>query len=144
MTDNTNEAGAADAARAPLSLLSARYSNLEGSAAIGVTVEAGEVLLTEAGTPAEWAQLGDMEVAPFVAPIEPRRMTSLEFLDLFTEAEQLAVVTASMHSPQVNLWWTKLTMATFVDFGDPRLAGGLQALVVAGLLTAERAQEVLA
>lgn len=110
-------------------------------------------------------QLGEREVARWTSegwtvealpaePVEPgadpqpesasRRMTSLEFLDLFSEAEQLAVITAAMSSPQINLWWTKLTMATYVDFEDPRLAAGLQALVDAGLLTAERAQEVLA
>lgn len=87
----------------------------------------------------------DVGLLAFLASLEPaRRMTSLEFLDLFTEAEQLAVITAAMSNPQINLWWTKLTMATFVDFSDPRLAGGLKALVAAGLLTAERAQEVLA
>ena len=82
-------------------------------------------------------------VAYLAVPIE-RRMTALEFLDLFTEAEQLAVLQAAMASPAINLWWTKLTMATYVDFDDPRLAAGLDAIVAAGLLTPARRAEIFA
>lgn len=73
------------------------------------------------------------------APVTgPRQITSLEFLDLFSEDEQLTIVTATMASPQVKLWYDKMLAASFITLADPRTSGGLQALVAAGLLTAER------
>ena len=76
-------------------------------------------------------------------PVYPQR-TSLEFLDLFTEAEQLAVATAAMQSPQVKLWYDRTLAAMFVTLADPRTEAGLTALVGAGLLTAERKAAIVA
>ena len=69
-------------------------------------------------------------------PAPPKQFTSLEFLDLFTESEQLAVATAALQSPQVKLWYDRTLAAMFVTLADPRTGGGLTALVGAGLLTA--------
>jgi len=80
---------------------------------------------------------------PGPTPPPPNRATPLEFIDRFTEAEQLAIVSATMAVPQVKLWYDKLLAASFVDFADPRLAAGLDALVQAGLLTAERRAEII-
>ena len=89
-------------------------------------------------------------VAEYVAPPEPapeppqpKRFTSLEFLDLFTESEQLAVATAAMQSAQVKLWYDRTLAASFVTLADPRTEAGLTALVGAGLLTAERRDAIL-
>lgn len=68
----------------------------------------------------------------------PRQLTSLEFLDLFTEAEQLAIVQAGMVSAPVKLWYDRALAAQFVTIADPRTASGLAALVTAGLLTEAR------
>ena len=70
-------------------------------------------------------------------PVYPQ-FPSLEFLDLFTEPEQLAVATAAMQSAQVKLWYDRTLAAMFVTLADPRTEGGLTALVGAGLLAAER------
>ena len=78
------------------------------------------------------------EPADPLPPAPPKQFTSLEFLDLFTESEQLAVATAAMQSAQVKLWYDRTLAAMFVTLADPRTEGGLTALVGAGLLTAER------
>lgn len=73
----------------------------------------------------------------------PRELTSLEFLDLFTEAEQLTVATAAMQSPQVKLWYDRTLAAMFITLADPRTEAGLTALVDAGMLTAERKAKIV-
>ncbi len=77
------------------------------------------------------------------APVYPQ-FTSLQFLDLFTEPEQLAVATAAMQSAQVKLWYDRTLAASFVTLADPRTEAGLTALVGAGLLTAERKAAIVA
>jgi len=71
------------------------------------------------------------------------QFTSLEYLELFTEAEQLAVVSATMVSAQVKLWYDKMLAAEFITITDPRTVAGLDALVGAGLLTAERKDAIV-
>lgn len=82
-------------------------------------------------------------------PVEPQpvyktQFTSLEYLDKFTEAEQLAVVTATLANAQVKLWYDKMLAASFIDIADTRTIGGLDALIGAGLLDASRKAEILA
>lgn len=67
----------------------------------------------------------------------------LQFIERFSEAEQLNIVTAAMSSPALRLWYDKLMAAQEVVFTDPRLSAGLDALVVAGLITVERKAELL-
>ena len=76
-------------------------------------------------------------------PAPPKQFTSLEYLDLFTEDEQIAVVSATMAVPQVKLWYDKMLAAGFITTADPRTEGGLSALVGAGLLTEARMVEIL-
>lgn len=67
----------------------------------------------------------------------------LSFFERFTEAEQLAIVTATMQVPQVKLWYDKLIAATEVVYADPRVSAGMDALVVAGLITQARSEQIL-
>lgn len=86
-----------------------------------------------------WLSYGNTPLpADPLPPPPPKQFTSLDFLDLFTEPEQLAVATAAMVNPQVKLWYDKMLAAGFVTRADPRTETGLDALVGAGLLTAER------
>lgn len=73
-----------------------------------------------------------------------RSMTSLQFMGRFTEEEQLSIVTQTMSNPMIKLWYDRLIAATEVIPGDARLVAGVEALVQHGLITAERAAEVLA
>ena len=93
----------------------------------------------------QWLSEGNTpEPADPLPPPAPKQFTSLEYLDLFTEDEQLAVVTATMASPQVKLWYDKMLAAGYITSADPRTDGGLSALVGAGLLTEARKAEILA
>ena len=69
--------------------------------------------------------------------------TPLAFIERFTDAEQLAIVTAAMTVPQIRLWYDKLIASTQVIFADPRLNAGLDAMVAAGLITHERRAAIL-
>lgn len=91
----------------------------------------------------QWLAEGNTpEPADPPPPAPPKQFTSLEFLDLFTESEQLAVATAAMQSAQVKLWYDRTLAAMSITLADPRTEAGLEALVTAGLLTAERKAEI--
>lgn len=85
------------------------------------------------------------QIAQYVAPPSqaPKGCTSLQFMDRFTEAEQLAIVSATMAVPQVKLWYDRMIAATEIVYKDTRTLGGLQALVAAGLITQARIDEIL-
>lgn len=87
----------------------------------------------------------DAPPPPETPPQEPTEpaITPLQFIERFTQAEQLAIVTAAMSSAELRLWYDKLMAAQEVVFSDPRLPAGLDALVAAGLITAERKVELL-
>ena len=77
-------------------------------------------------------------------PAERPRFVPLDFLDLFTEAEQLAVVQATLSNADVKLWYDRVLAATYITLDDPRVETGLAALTAAGLLSGERKLAVLA
>lgn len=95
----------------------------------------------------------ELVIEPF--PIEPPAdvppstvadknvLTSLQFMDRFTETEQLAIVAVTMASPQVKLWYDKMIAATEIVLADPRLTYGLQSLVDGGLISQARMDEIL-
>ena len=66
-----------------------------------------------------------------------------EKLDLFTQTEQLAVVTSTMADPQVKLMYDRLLGAAFLSYEDPETEQGLQLLVAKGLLTQERKAQIV-
>lgn len=73
----------------------------------------------------------------------PKSCSSLEFMDRFTDPEQLAIVTATMAVPQVKLWYDRMIAATEIVYKDPRTLGGLQALSQGGLIAPNRVDEIL-
>lgn len=84
------------------------------------------------------------EAATFTSPPAAPRFVPLDFLDLFTEAEQLAVVQATLSNAAVKLWYDRVLAATYITLDDPRVETGLTALTAAGLLSEERKLAVLA
>lgn len=64
-------------------------------------------------------------------------------LDLFTPAEQLAVVTATMTDPVVKLLYDRLIGAAYLTYEDPEMERGLSLLVVKELLTMERKEQII-
>lgn len=82
---------------------------------------------------------------PSAIPSAPApRFSFLEFMDLFTEAEQLAIAGAAMTDAATKLWYDRAVGAQFIDLTDARLTAGMQAMVTAGLLTSGRRDRVLA
>jgi hypothetical protein len=88
-----------------------------------------------------WTGLGFESPEP--PPTEPRRYSPLEFMDLFTDDEQLAIVTAAMASAPVKLWYDRMLAAEWITTSDERTSAGVNALVTSGLLTSDRAAEIL-
>lgn len=80
---------------------------------------------------------------PLVIPTIQTQFSSLDFLDHFTQAEQLSVVQATMVSAEVKLWYDRLLAADFVDLTDPRTEAGVDALIMAGLIDPSRKLEIL-
>lgn len=75
-------------------------------------------------------------------PPEPKRQLSfIEFLDLFTESEQLAA--AASNDPQVRRLLLRAAGASSLSLDDTRTLNGLESLVSQGLLTAERKSQIL-
>lgn len=91
-----------------------------------------------------WVQSGGGFSAPEApVPVNRTRFSFLEFMDLFTEAEQLAIAGAAMTDVATKLWYDRAVGAQFIDLTDARLADGLHAMVTAGLLTSARRNRVL-
>lgn len=91
-----------------------------------------------------WVQSGPGFSAPeAAAPVSRTRFSFLEFMDLFTEAEQLAIAGAAMTNVATKLWYDRAVGAQFIDLTDARLTAGLEAIVTAGLLTSARRTRVL-
>jgi hypothetical protein len=68
---------------------------------------------------------------------------SLDFLDRFSEQTQLKIVTEAMRIPAIRLWYDRLLAAQQVDLNSARLRAGLDAMRLAGLLTAEEIAQAL-
>lgn len=73
-----------------------------------------------------------------------RKFYGNEKLDLFTHAEQLAVVTATMADPVVKLMYDRLLGAKYISYEDPETEYGLQLLLDKGLITQDRKVAIIA
>jgi hypothetical protein len=72
-----------------------------------------------------------------------RQCTPLEFIERFTDAEQLAIVTLVMANPVIKLWYDKMLASRFVNFDDARTQKGMKALVDIGIIDAARSIAIL-
>lgn len=69
-------------------------------------------------------------------------LTPLQFMALFTDAEQATITGAAMQSPQLMLWLIKLAAANPVDTNTDDVRNGLAAMQGAGVLTQQRLDQV--
>jgi len=90
-----------------------------------------------------WVSQGN---TPDPAPVAPRPTTisAGEFLARFTAAEQAAVQTACLASPQLMLGLTTGLALGQINLTGSNLATWMQGLVSAGAVTQARATEILA
>jgi hypothetical protein len=84
-------------------------------------------------------------------PNRPRRkLSKLEFINLFTDAEYVGILAAAKASVAVEAWLKKFEMTSIdadggsIDLADSRTIAGVQSLEAAGLIGAGRAAEILA
>ena len=90
------------------------------------------------------AEIEATYVEPEPAPPVALNLSSLTFLDLFTESEQIAVASAAMTNVHAKLWYDRTLAAEFITLDDPRTESGLDALVAMGLITEPRKTEIAA
>jgi hypothetical protein len=74
----------------------------------------------------------------------PARITRLQFLLRFTDAEMQAIVAAADASPALKAALLKWQTAEGITLTDPVTQAGVQALEIAGLIAPGRAAEILA
>lgn len=94
-------------------------------------------------TAIDWTQMQTAEDKAAARKVWPRFVGNQK-LDLFSKAEQLAVVTATMTDPVVKLLYDRLLGAAYLTYEDPETEQGLALLVDKGLITPERKAEIVA
>jgi hypothetical protein len=107
----------------------------------GAEPPAGSVEIS--APPQHGSQVRNMQTGEWSSYVAPQIWTSLEFIERFTDAEQVAIVTAAQSSVALRLWYDKAMAATQIISTDPRLTAGMQTLVDVGLITAQRKAEIL-
>lgn len=76
-------------------------------------------------------------------PAATRKLSKLEYMSRFSDAELAGIYTAAKTVVAVEVWLDKFRLAGEVDLDDARTGAGLGALEGAGLLAIGRAEEIL-
>jgi hypothetical protein len=85
-----------------------------------------------------------VETVDVVQPaVTERKISKLEYVELFTDNEMVSIFAAAKVSPLVEIWLEKFRLSEFIDLADPRNTEGLYALESAGILGQGRAAEIL-
>lgn len=79
----------------------------------------------------------------FIEKSPTRFLTQEAFTRRLTDGELRSIYQASKVSIDVEIWLDRFKMAKEIDLDDPYLISGIDGLVVAGILTSERVQEIL-
>lgn len=106
--------------------------DLEGSTTVDCPIEYPGALVWDGATQA-W-------VAPPPAPLPP--ISSLDFINLFTLAEQLAAYGSDDAAVKLTIGQTQAAGVIHLD--DPRVADGLDLLAAAHVIAPARIAEILA
>jgi hypothetical protein len=91
-----------------------------------------------------WLAAGNTPTPYTAPPAPPVTLTYLQFRALFTGPENAAIMAAAQGNAAVLDWLLQATGAGSIVLGDPLVKQGLDALVAAGLLTADRETAILA
>jgi hypothetical protein len=106
------------------------------------TAPAGYELVETSAAGPGWSYDGQFSPPVTDPPAPVRQFSVLDFMDRFTEAEQVAIVQASMVDAPLKLWYDRMLAAEFINLDDPRTIEGVEALYP-GLLTQARVNTVL-
>lgn len=72
-----------------------------------------------------------------------KRMTTLEFMELFTDLELIGILDAAKVNTTVQLFVMKMEQAEFIDLNYQPTIDGINSLSNVGLLSSERAAVIL-
>lgn len=119
------------------------HYNRDGSITMASDADAGVTQVLPPGTDAATVTAAYAAFAAANPPPRQALMAPLDFVDLFTTAEQAAIVAALPGSAPLFVWYTKMLAASQVDVTAADTIAGVEALATAGLITAPRAAAVL-
>ena len=102
----------------------------------------------DVATVRSWLSDNTTAIAAFVAPpqlppVTKTHFSSKTFFERYTEAEQDAVITASMTSVPIKKAYDKMWGSDFVDVTSQETIDGVDALISVGLLDASRKSDIL-
>jgi hypothetical protein len=121
------------------STLALRYALVNGKIVDKFEGKTDEQVLAQIKSDAEAAQ------AEVVAtPVAKAPITKLEFMNRFTMDELAGIYTAAKTEVMIEVFLDKLKLATEINLSDANTIAGVNSLTTAGLLTADRAKEILA
>lgn len=80
---------------------------------------------------------------PDFVRVSPKRITKLEFLNRFTQAERVGIRMAAKQSVPIEDYLALVDAATFIDITRPDTIAGVQTLESIGLLAVGRAAVIL-
>jgi hypothetical protein len=122
------------------SMIASRYTLVDGVVTDAYPGQTdAEVVATQAAAAAAAAEAISASFPPPAV-----ELTQLQVMDLFTLTEMAGIYTAADSNVLVEIWLDKLKAATFISLSDPQTIAGVEALVSAGLLTSDRATQILA
>jgi hypothetical protein len=75
--------------------------------------------------------------------VPTRKITKLALRNRFTFTELCALTAAAKTIVQVEALMDNLAVSTFIDLNRPDVIGGIEMLVAFGLITPERATQIL-
>lgn len=98
------------------------------------------------GSTSGWSVVGNEAIQTIVASQTSRRAigTFSEFIDVFTTAEQTALIGAARSDNTMKLWYDRAVATNSIDLASSTVINGMNAAVAAGLLTEARKTEVIA
>ena len=76
-------------------------------------------------------------------PIQSTILTKLEFVNRFTDVEFKSIISLSKTNEDIEFWYLKFNLATYIDVIDPLTIFGVQNLELIGILNTGRANEIL-
>lgn len=85
----------------------------------------------------------DLSVLDFEPRPVDKHMSTLSFMELFTDAELIIILDTAKVSTQVELFVLKMKQASFIDLNYQPTIDGIKGLVAADLITEARSWEIL-
>lgn len=76
-------------------------------------------------------------------PKKAKPLTRFEFMSLFTDEELVSIYTAAKQSVPLEVQLKKMEAATEIFLDNPSTVSGINLMAGAGLITTERAAEIL-